>query len=399
MTSKTNLGMEQEFLLIDNHGYVVNNADDILNDNDNREICVAEATHAQVEVNSSPADSITQLELDLQARYTALEKVCAKHQVVPLPASEFGAKNARSRSGKARYDIYELILGKENNDKTNTISGIHIHYSIIPGFEVEQYSLLQALDPLSYAISSTSPFRYDGVNSLNCHRVNLVRHDAFRDFPLHSKLQNYPTSMAELDSRNDKRFQEWQRASGLSSNEFSKFFTPENTGYAPIRKRPSIGATGTFEVRTCDTTPLDIALAISALYKGVLEASIDQRKISISNNDTYHLYPAIRLPHLKTLLSLERMAIKQGMGDSHIRSYAQQALFLAREGLPCDEHKYLQPIQEMIQTGENPATKLIKYLRESDQYAPQLTLPARAKANLFIRSLYKRSLNHDHECY
>lgn len=393
MTSKTTIGLEQEFLLIDKEGYVQNVADEIINDPANNQICVAEATYAQVEVNSAPAHTISELEHDLRTRFRTLEDLCAKYRVFPLPASEFGAKSSISRGGKARYDIYETILGKENNEKTNTISGIHIHLSRIPGFELEQFWILQALDSLSYALTSTSPFRYDGVNSLNCHRVNIVRNDAFIQFPLHSKLQEYPKSVQDLERGDRNRYTQWQKASNLSECDFSLLFCPENTGYAPIRTRPSIGPTGTYEIRTCDTTPLNIALGISALYKGIVEALAQKTTpIAISQDNSFSVFPTIKLPSLQTLHHLEKIAIEHGMENNEIRSYAEQAIRLAHEGLPNEDQKYLQSIKEIIMTEQNPATQLINHMKNKGKYSSRLPLEARADANLFIRSLYQKSL-------
>ncbi len=390
---RTTVGMEIELNLITADGFIKNVADEILQDSRNEGFFVPEATHSQIELNSLPANTVEDLHQDIIQKLLLLEEICQDWGVFPVPVSEFGAGKSKSRTGKQRYDVYETILGHLNNEKLNTISGVHIHFSQVLHRNIDQYNVLQALDPLSFAVTTTSPIRYDGVNSLNCHRVNLVRNDVFQNYPLHAQLLPYPCTIEEIESLNLQRFEQWRTASGLSVTEFSKLFTPENTGYAPIRKRNSIGPTGTWEVRSLDSTTPSHALAVVALYKGCLDHMVEKDiPVAIASEDGIYKFSDenIILPSFSTLKHFEGIAIRYGLHSEEIASYLQKVSDFAREGLPVCDRKYL----DILQGGklDNPAHQIMKYLRSQGHNNNTFSPTETAQANLFMREQYRTSL-------
>jgi len=395
--SKSSVGVEVELNLIDYKGYISNTADVILKDKRNPGCFVAEATLAQVEYNSTPAMTITELAREMRKKLGLLETICADYDVVPVAASEYGAGKGVSREGKERYDAYDTIIGRDKNLKVNTISGIHIHLSqeVEEAKKLAQFQLLYALDPMSYGVTSTSPLRYDGLNSLNCHRIQLMRHDVFSAFPLHAQLQEYPRTWSEIEAQNRKRFGQWQNASGMVAEKFSSLFTPENTGYAPIRAREGIGPTGTFEIRTCDSTPLQYALGVIALYKGCNDRMSEEGitlEFAQQDNEYEFSERKIMLPTLRTLKMLEQEAIQYGMTSDMLQKYVGKVVRFAEKGLTETERGYLEPIIEMVQSGINPSTSLNRFLRQDGYNAKRFTPERAAEGNIFLRELYKQGL-------
>ena len=201
------IGEEVEYLLIGLDGGLVNIADKILKDPRNSGFITREATLAMVEINSGVASSVAELDEDVRRKSTKLEQICTDHGVLAVPVSEYGAGVAIPRD-HPRAPIYEKILGEQCLDEIRKVSGVHLHISQHPEKVLEQYWLLQALDPLSYAITSTSPINHEGINSLNNHRIGLVRDRGFKNFPLHAKVQDYPDSTKSIDLQNTMRLLE-----------------------------------------------------------------------------------------------------------------------------------------------------------------------------------------------
>ncbi len=396
--SQSSIGVEVELNLIDKEGYLSNIADTVLGDRRNPSCFVAEATLAQVEYNSKPLETISELAIEMREKLGLLEQICADYGVYPVAASEYGAGKGITREGKERYDAYDTIIGREKNLKINTISGIHIHISQDTNEKkkLAQFQLLYALDPMSYGVTSTSPLRYDGLNSLNCHRIQLMRYHVFSAFPLHAQLQDYPQTLEELEKQNIERFWQWQSASGMSAEKFGSLFTPENTGYAPIRTRDGIGKTGTFEIRTCDSTPLQYGLGAMALYKGCNDRMLQENiKVEIAQRDNEYEFSErkIVLPTLRTLRMLEQEAIRYGLTSEHMQKYVGQIIQFAEQGLSKSEQGYLNPIIEMTQSGINPSTSLNRYLRKDGYNATRFTAERAAQGNMFLRELYKQGLS------
>jgi gamma-glutamyl:cysteine ligase YbdK (ATP-grasp superfamily) len=413
------IGMELELNLYyrdgEQAGTVANLADLVLTDPRNTDnqggvLFVPESSHYQIEINSNPASDITQLDDDLRLKLMALERICEDHGLFPaatstngsgeilsrIPPEQFAGRDPFSLSNKeVRIAAYYGLLGEKKSRLTGEISGIHIHLDQIEGSRVKQYNLLLALDPVSFALTSTSPIDGDGNNSINNQRVNSIRNVAFSNFPQLAELPKYIESVAELESRIKKGYNTWRDNSGVPTELFEKAFNLGNAGWQPIRKKDDIGEYGTWEVRSPDSAPLNLALAVVALYKGVHDYALSSGiPISISENEgeySFHTDGFI-LPTHQTLKSIEEEAIHQGLKSEKVRDYVRRLLPVAELGLKEQELKYLEPIQEMIQRKGNPSDQIMSFMHQhydASRYDPKQA----AEANLFARELYVQGMN------
>jgi hypothetical protein len=404
---QSTIGMEYELMLINSDGTVANNADSILQDDMNDGSFTRESKYCQVEINSSTASTIMELHEDVLKRLFLLEKVARKYDVQPVSASEFGASEGRSRGtvGRPMEAMYINMLGEDMNEALNTISGIHLHFDQDSERLLDQYRMFLALDPLSYAVSSTSPIRYDGVNGRSCHRINIVRNQVFDRFPLHGKLLVYPASVDELQQLDKQRFLEWLDASG-DPESFMKLFSHDDgspnynkTNFTPIRKRDEIG-NGTWEIRSLDTTPLNIALSVAALYKGCNDRLVrDGAEVSVSDSpDEYHFGPqSVVLPAFSDVKVLEQSSVNSGLKSDDIRRYLGAVLTYAESALPQEDLQYLDPIRQALDRDSplyriNPADQIMGYLRSNGPVTYRLSPDQRTNANRFARELFLRGM-------
>ena len=200
--------------------------------------------------------------------------------------------------------------------------------------------------------------------------------------------------MEELVARDQQRYSLWLHASSLDPEEFAQRFHPENTGYAPIRKRDSIGPQGTWEVRTFDTAPVPIAMGAAAIYKGATDrVLIEGIPVSISKEYGRYRFASdhILLPSYETLLKLEEKAITKGLKDEEVVNYILQVAAFAEKGLSPPDQAYLEPVYQMLHDSTNPADELMNYLH---RFNPgNVFSPAEgARANLFVRDKYLEGL-------
>ena len=393
MSSTT--GIEYEFALIDEQGYLANRAKEIIEDPLNDGSIVDESNHARVEVNSDPANTVKELHRGILPKLNLLEEICDKHDISVSTVSELGGGESQQRHDKEKWSLYIPIIGQEANDLKRRISGIHGHFSQSPNHLLEQMWLFTALDPLSYATTSTSPM-LNGINEgVNCHRINATRNQMFMDYPLHAQLQPYVQSIEEINIRDNIRFNQWLNAPGTDRETFKELFKPESTGYHPIRKRDSIGETGTWEIRSFDTTPLDISLGMIALYKGCNDRiTKEDIPVRISGTDGVYSFDnkEVVLPNYTTLKALETEAIKYGLMSNNVAQYLSDTLKFSSEGLPEEDLPYLTPIFGMIQTRMNPSNKIMEHLKEKGPYPnPE---KAAAQGQLFMRQEYLKSLDY-----
>ncbi|MBU1112062.1 MAG: hypothetical protein KJ896_04750 [Nanoarchaeota archaeon] len=391
--------MELELNLIQPEGYMENKADAILTDQRNiiTDTVVYEATMCMVEVNSDPADHVHELERNIVRKLLLLEDICNSHGVQPISTSELGAGRGEPRFF-SRTPGYINSIGQEKYEELITIAGVHLHLSQIPDKKLDQFKVLQALDPISYLVTSTSPMNYQGNNTLNCHRLNTARNKVFREFPLHAELLEYPGSMEEIEDLNDRRWKQWREHSEKAGwKEYDLRFRPDNTGYAPIRKRDNIRpGVSTFEVRSFDSSPLDVAMAAIAIYKGVNDYLANNKvEVDIATEDfRYHFGPnKFLLPNLRTLKWMQDETIRQGLRSDYMVQYLKDVVEVARHGLPKEDLIYLNKLEEMLQTKQNTAAELMGYLRNLGYEGHQFNPDQSAQANLYMRDKHVQALH------
>ncbi|MBU0456564.1 MAG: glutamate-cysteine ligase family protein [Nanoarchaeota archaeon] len=395
------IGAELEYHLVDKEGYLMNIAPSILSDPRGKEFCY-ESSNARIEINSSPCETIEEIHQDLEERIIRLEKICEEYGTMIVPTgSEYGAGSG-TQKWTPRLEAYPLIIGEHSNRLIKTISAMHAHLSQQPGRVVDQFNLFTALDPVAYAITSTSPLSYEGKNSLNCHRINLVRNLAFNEFPLHSQLLDYVHSVEEIDGRDREKYQQWSNRwlmrSGKPIEIFSSLFNSQNTGFSPIRKRDNFGPTGTLEVRSFDIASLDILLAALALYKGTNDRMINENiEVSfgkdVKDRQEYSFSPKrIILPNYHTLKNFEEKTINSGIRSDDFFNYLTSILAFAEDGLPKEDKKYLDPLKLMLTERMNPADKIMAYLKSNGHYGPTYFPEQGALATLYLRNEHLKSL-------
>ncbi len=396
------MGLEQELTLLTKEGMIANKADEVLFRLKNDPRFVKEAQEYCVEVNTPAASSTAELEHLLRDALLTLEAAAEQENVLVAPVCYFGYGPIKVRTSP-RYQAYVPIIGKENDDLSNTITGIHLHLDQIPGKLVEQQRLLTALDPLAVAVTSSSPIDYQRRNGLNCQRTHLVKRVIFADANLRC-ASYYAENEEDIARHDEERYQHWGAKWAENTQrplqEFKERFpNPQNTGYHSPRKRDNIGR-GTWEVRIFDTTLLPYALAAAALHKGIHDRTIEENipvKIAAKENEYFFSPDGIVLPTLTALQELTDEAIRKGARDPSVAAYLAQAISFAKEGLSPEDQKYLLPAEEMLKNGRmNFADKILARLAanfsSSARQSRQFHEGEIAAANYFVRNAYRDSL-------
>ena len=331
-----------------------------------------EGTNHQNEFNSKPAATMDELCLDfLNAEYVN-ELICAELGIINIPISENGAgEGIINQDVSNRTKVYQAIFGEEELHRLIKISGIHIHIDQCEDRITEQFNFLTLYRP-TIALTSTSGISHQGINGVNCHRYKLISDPVGGVFSKIPEERDYINSIEELEGRDLVRYEKWKKEfinnSDLPEEFFMENFQPENTGYPDIRYRPDIGV-GTFEMRTNDTAPLDVVLGQAALVLYGVNRMIDENiKISYSNNNNYSFNKKeVILPKETTIDHYTNLAINNGLKNEEVQKYLLSLINFSREYAPENEKDYFEPLIEMVNSGENLATKIINYVSQHRQ--------------------------------
>ncbi len=343
---------------------------------------VKEGTRHQVEFNSIPASSLTELCRDFLKAEDVSDNIAAELEVVNIPISETGAGLAEiNPEVMHRVYGYQTVFGEEAVQKLVRISGIHIHVDQHAARLVEQFNALTALRP-TIAFTSTSSISHEGQNSVNCHRYIIIADPIEGVFAKIPEERRYITSIEELEKRDRERYEKWtaefrspwnrrMSKSPLTYNleTFKKHFKTENTGYPDVRFRPGIGK-GTYELRINDTAPLDIVLAQAALVLGYNSRIMQEGtpvEISQSEQHQFHSRKVI-LPSSEKLDEYASHAVQSGLQNPELNQYLYNLLQFAEHGLAQQERHFLQPFYTLL-TEDNLAAQVLNYLGHKPHYS------------------------------
>jgi len=384
------LGLETELSLLDDRGNLSNRAGEIVNHSGNTGNIVPEFCQATVETNPPPSTNIRELEANLHAELNAVHSIADSLGIAEAPLSEVGPGNqARRNLDSRRYALFEEIMGVEHCDMERSFCGTHLHVDHKIDI-VGQYNLLQSMDPVFVLMSSSSFVR--GRNTVNCGRVNSFRNEMFRGAPRLNQLLDYVSTeddLAELErARSDFFLTRLER-----TEENRRIFGGYNNGSSPLRKTEH-----TIEVRCADSNFPTLAVAMAALYKGVLERTFEVNPIEIlisPLDSEWHLTSSeIVLPSYRTLKVMESEGIAIGIHSQLVRCYLSYLLMVAEQGLPGDEVRYLQPFKEIVRHKRNVADLIRAKINLIDPTTTD-TISARAAAlvSLFVAEQYRDSLS------
>ena len=388
--SRRLLGLETELLLLDDQGNLSNRAREVVDHSDNTGNIVPEFSQAIVESNPPPSTSIRHLETNLHADLNAVHSIARSLGITEAPLSEIGPGNQAQRNlDSRRYTLFEELMGATHCDVERSFCGTHLHVDHKIDI-VGQYNLLQSMDPVFALMSSSSFIR--GRNSVNCGRVNSFRNELYRGSPRLSQLLDYVSTendLVELERDRSSFF-----LSRLEPSEDNRrLFGSYNNGSSPLRKTAH-----TIEIRCADSNFPTLAVAMAALYKGVLERvfEVGPLEILISPLDSaWHITGSeIVLPSYATLKVMESEGIAIGIHSRLVSGYLSYLLMVAEQGLPEDEVGYLQPFKEILRHKRNVADLILDKVKLIDPTTTEkISSRAASLISLFVAEQYRDDLS------
>lgn len=357
------IGLELEYLLTDMDGRMANRADAVLAHPLNDGSIVRESSHAVVELNTPPVETLAELDRVTRDGIGRLDRMAAATGLRAVPVSALGPEAPERRLG-GKYGLNTMLLGDRAATYAATL-GLHINLDRRPE-AAAQYNLLQALDP-ALAFLSATPF-LGGRNTMNDRRVYDQRYTVFAGAPLHGQLTGYISDTTALDVLDEQRLAQW--TAGLGPED-AAHYSLSTTNWGPLRLHDN-----KIEARNSDVNLHSLTMAQAALLRGV-DHYVFAHGLDVRPAAQYGLTPeAFLVPDFPTLRLLEREAIHHGIAGPHVHSYLSTLVDIAEEGTPDDERQYLLPLRTMLAYRTNLSDVL-----HTLHSATELPVTAAAKLN------------------
>jgi carboxylate-amine ligase len=291
------IGLEQEFFLVDGDGLLSNRADEFLSraqeaatdEGLSPENFVGECTRGMVEVNTSPAATLADLEREYFAVLDLALRAGREVGIRLYPLAAYPLPMTPAFRDEPNYELQAIAVGRERFVHAGRCIGTHLHLETAEGTVdaktvvsraatpeaieelVNLYNLAVALDPAIVALTRSSPF-YEGAMPGVAVRTARYRGSAvygwegvYTHLPLVGGLKPYAASAEDLVFQQLVSYQSW--VSTLVHAGLGEDLYLEAGGallkahWGPVR----VGGFGTVEMRGIDGNFPAVILAIVAV--------------------------------------------------------------------------------------------------------------------------------------
>ena len=415
---KSKVGMEAEFFLINNEGYVMHNAPEVINavKKAYKSIpIVHEAGKHFIEFGCYPDVKAYNPALDMISSIEKTQELCRKKGIRLFPFSTYPGKFDPQIYEKERYRIQEKIFGTERFWHASRVAGYHIHYSLPRGvFDKEKrmirilkksklsrsmigsYNFEIAADPALTLFTQSSPF-YQGVLKAKDSKMLMYRGGKKLNSPegLYANHQQiggmppYKQTVTDLISSLNKRWDRWRREVEKADNtvDFEKLYHKAKLDitWGPVR----INKIGTLEARGPDMNFMSLCFAVTVALKFCLR-KIQREFIEVIPAD-FAIEEPLKFengilyipPHTYVRNKLQPWSAYNGHSRREMHRYAEKFFRFARSVTPRSYHGIIAPLSNMLESKESVSDIIIAYARRkgmidngkiSDKNAAELAL-------------------------
>jgi hypothetical protein len=391
------VGLETEFHLIDDLGYISNKAPFLINELQklNENIFVTEEIgRNMVEFGCYPDINTHNPMLNMINSIEKAIEICDKKKLSLYPFSTYPGKFEPVVTAKSKYNLKKKIFGEDKFKILSRVTGFHHHYSLPKGiFDYEKkelkmtkrnkfartlvssYNFEIAIDPILLLFTQSSPF-YQGEHlAKNCRSLvyrggkKLKYMDgAYSKFQQIGGLQPYKQTTTDLISSINKRILRWKRIVKKADPKVdfnSLYGYKSDIGWNPVK----INKHGTLEDRGMDINMLSIISGVSVILKEVLERIhrdfLEVLPADFAMDEPFKIEGGIIYvpPHTHIRNKLQPASIYQGYSNKNIYEYTKKFMNLIKSYVPNTNYNTIIPIIDMVENKCSMSDKIFKYAK------------------------------------
>jgi len=356
------VGLELEFLLLDEAGQVVNSADHLLKhcrSKRTKHYVKGECSKCQIEIIATPKNTVKNMAESVLKTMRAVQEEARKLDLWLYPLASYPGEMLPKIRNKPWYRMQQKVVGVTRWSRVvGSISGFHFHSDLPRGVMdwdkrklkekvrpaqaktlINQYNFLIAADPAICCIMQSSPF-FQGEFYCKDTRIALWRNldlpdigvaGLYADMQTFARLPYYAQTVYDIDFvlQNSKR--RWmkkleEKDPGLV--ELVEDAHPMRFYWGPLR----VNKIGTLEQRGMDMNLLRNVFGVSSLLQSCLYAIEDNditlvpSEVGIKTpfkieGDVMYVPPRSYVAH-----DLTRKCITHGLADKEVSRYCRRLL-------------------------------------------------------------------------
>jgi carboxylate-amine ligase len=397
---RAKLGLELEFFLIDEDGFIANRADDVLRKLRKLDTTFSfrrEVSKSMIEMNGFPRRRVEKAAKGVLDNIELLNETVRKLDLYLLPTGTYPGNFYPSVRKTGWYHAKALTYGKNRLVKESYCCGVHMHYSLPRGVLdkknnvlrhmansritdalIYEHNLILALDPVITTILQSSPL-YNGFHLGKDSRVLMYRDIKFEKFGKNwegafndlSKFGGFPHYMHTIEDLNQKilgRYDTWinmMKGRGCYPEKSIRTKKPLDFFWGPLR----INKVGSFEHRGLDMNYPKYIIGVSVLMKALLRRiHRDYLKVVPSDiaidtplkieGDTIYIPPFSKVRN-----DLQLRAAFKGLADPEVYNYAKRFLRLAQANMKEKYNPTVIAVKNMIEKRKTVSDRIIDMIK------------------------------------
>lgn len=383
MAVKSTLGLEVEFFLIDKNGNITNNADKIIGrarKADANAAIIKEIGEDMLELGSEPSTKVSVSAASLLKNMNIAVKAASQEKTLLLPMATYPAEFVPAMRDTGLYSVKKKIFA-DKFEIAGRCVGFHLHHALPEGsFDatsknlkaklsekakrslVQAYNFSIALDPVLTTFMQSSPF-YQGKHLGKDSRMIVYRggpalgynegiySEQLQEF---GELPSYHFNESDLLDTVIARYSAWKkiiRDVAPEAADATNYESLLDTTWNPVKINPH----GTIELRGMDMNMPSLLFAISAAVKYIFQ-EIYENSLQVTPSDEgvadYFKVEKGKLfvpPDEYVRKKLQYLSAYMGMENESVRSYCHAFLGLAKNVMPQQARKLLEPFKEMVE--------------------------------------------------
>jgi len=391
------IGLETEFFLLNENGFMVSKADKILEaTKKTKSSVIKECGKNMLELGVYPSAKIYKISMNYLDELQTLINTAEKQSTMLYPLGTYPGSFEPEMRMDGLYGIKQKIFGESKFKIAGRNIGFHFHYTLPRGvFDsknkklkqtkkskisesmVNAFNLMLAVDPVVTTLLQSSPFyqgKYYGKDS----RMIWYRGGKFLQNPdgLYAEMEEigqlptYVHTGTDLINRIEGTWKAWEKEfikAEIPKTKMRKYPSKMSVGWPPIK----INVHGTLEQRGMDMNHPKYVLGASVLISAVLR-EIFQEFIEVKPSD-YGMHNPFKLENNTIHISpdtivrekLQFLSAKKGLESKEIKKHIKGFTKLSKQFMLPEEKKAVKPLMNIIERNATVSDVLIKRVKKA----------------------------------
>jgi hypothetical protein len=391
------IGLESEFFTLNENGFVVSKADEIIETAKKERIpVIKECAKNMLELGVFPSTKIYKISMNYLEQLQGLIDAAEKNSVMLYCLGTYPGSFEPEMRMEGLYSIKQKVFGESKFKIAGRNIGFHFHYTLPRGVfdskkkELKQtkkskisesmvnaFNLMLAIDPVITTLLQSSPFyqgKYYGKDSrMIWYRGGKFLENAdglYAGMPEIGALPSYVHTGTDLINRTENTFKAWEKElikAEIPKKRMKEYHSKMSVGWPPLK----INVHGTLEQRGMDMNHPKYILGASVLISAVLR-EIFHEFLEVKPSD-YGMHNPFKLeektiyipPDTVVREKLQFLSAKKGLESKEIMQQIKGFIKLSKKFMLKEEKKAIKPLMNILDRNATVSDIWIKRVKKA----------------------------------